>query len=244
MWSIGRRSSSLPHVRGGVSSEIKGFRVWQESSPRAWGCFEAQRARRTRREVFPTCVGVFLVWNSLGIGHPSLPHVRGGVSAPSSISLPPLASSPRAWGCFCRPWPGGQSADVFPTCVGVFLFWRPRRVDVQSLPHVRGGVSTKAEARQQRNKSSPRAWGCFQGKWKQIALMDVFPTCVGVFLAACSARFASSCLPHVRGGVSSSCSFTRFRIMSSPRAWGCFYVDTLDRRDLEVFPTCVGVFPS
>ena len=31
--------------------------------------------------------------------------------------------------------------------------------------------------------------------------------------------------------------------MSSPRAWGCFYIDVFSGALSTVFPTCVGVFP-
>ena len=54
-------STSLPHVRGGVSLYrwLKGERA--PSSPRAWGCFYPEKPFEHRDAVFPTCVGVFLV---------------------------------------------------------------------------------------------------------------------------------------------------------------------------------------
>ena len=73
-------SHRLPHVRGGVSRrKIKG-RHSVRSSPRAWGCFQACGLRRCSRDVFPTCVGVFLVIFYSFFGFCCLPHVRGGVS--------------------------------------------------------------------------------------------------------------------------------------------------------------------
>ena len=73
-----------------------------------------------------------------------------------------------------------------------------------------------------RRESSPRAWGCFQGKWKQIALVEVFPTCVGVFPYMEFVMFCAIGLPHVRGGVSVSPMKPVAVRVSSPRAWGCF----------------------
>ena len=51
--------------------------------------------------------------------------------------------------------------------------------------------------------SSPRAWGCFWGSRSRGSQKSVFPTCVGVFLAALVLDVLYSSLPHVRGGVSS-----------------------------------------
>ena len=47
----------------------------------------------------------------------------------------------------------------------------------------------------------------------------------------------------MRGGVSISRAAFPKKILSSPRAWGCFYQPGgFPEKDL-VFPTCVGVFP-
>jgi len=67
-------------VRGGVSISSARCSSLLESSPRAWGCFRGGRSRHERRDVFPTCVGVFRT------------HC---VDAMASV-----LSSPRAWGCF------------------------------------------------------------------------------------------------------------------------------------------------
>ena len=136
--------------------------------------------------------------------------------------MAPLGSSPRAWGCFRRKARPQGPEVVFPTCVGVFLCF---------VRAVRGGV-----------ESSPRAWGCFPGVVAPRDLPDVFPTCVGVFLRARALSMSSPCLPHVRGGVSTTCPYLVLLIESSPRAWGCFSLRGV-RLEIElVFPTCVGVF--
>ena len=94
--------------------------------------------------VFPTCVGVFLLVVRLLCRGVSLPHVRGGVSAPAPMARLSRRSSPRAWGCFCSGPDGAPIQTVFPTCVGVFRRNVALAAAERSLPHVRGGVSLPA----------------------------------------------------------------------------------------------------
>ena len=70
----------LPHVRGGVSRSIAEMAWKIQSSPRAWGCFPEIIGDVIRLMVFPTCVGVFLLYLVPFDLFPGLPHVRGGVS--------------------------------------------------------------------------------------------------------------------------------------------------------------------
>ena len=196
------------------------------------------------RSVFPTCVGVFRMVSRKREKEESLPHVRGGVSVSIEGRERPHPSSPRAWGCFVCLLQRWVSGTVFPTCVGVFLQkWRKEN-DNPSLPHVRGGVSPVLDSGHGWLESSPRAWGCFSFAGSAWGTVTVFPTCVGVFLAIENSDFSKFRLPHVRGGVSFFRSSIADFVRSSPRAWGCFH-----RRDgvedaENVFPTCVGVFPS
>ena len=76
---------SLPHVRGGVSSTNRTAIKIVASSPRAWGCFHLSLRPVAEPEVFPTCVGVFLLATEIGAGATGLPHVRGGVSKRGTI---------------------------------------------------------------------------------------------------------------------------------------------------------------
>ena len=72
-------------------------------------------------------------------------------------------------------------------------------------------------------QSSPRSWGCFQPNSRTVQLSSVFPTLVGVFPLGRLRLTLPQCLPHARGGVSTT-------LQDSP--------------DLgAVFPTLVGVFP-
>ena len=134
--------TSLPHVRGGVSSYRTPAQLTERSSPRAWGCFTLEAVRFYLFPVFPTCVGVFLSFSFFETSRVSLPHVRGGVSLARAVPGRHGRSSPRAWGCFWVPRRGDILHLVFPTCVGVFLSISTSQSCSGSLPHVRGGVSS------------------------------------------------------------------------------------------------------
>ena len=168
-------------------------------------------------------MGVFLKAWILAHRENGLPHVRGGVSPARRPSKRPSTSSPRAWGCFQswgRTW---RSYVVFPTCVGVFPGLLSAPWLSTGLPHVRGGVSQTGWADIDSLLSSPRAWGCFHFCVGACYHLQVFPTCVGVFLGKESAPRMLTCLPHVRGGVSSGGMLLDSIRLSSPRAWGCFF---------------------
>ena len=221
---INENENSLPHVRGGVSSQgCQGLRHPQ-SSPRAWGCFPVEMPPTRKDYVFPTCVGVFPGRLRQQTRRSRLPHVRGGVSPPRRSFTALAMSSPRAWGCFPGASAGGSRDMVFPTCVGVFLELRKKLIFILCLPHVRGGVSNIVVFYAGDKVSSPRAWGCFQTK-QNINIQYVS-------------------LPHVRGGVSFYSETIAEMAWSSPRAWGCFSPLRYPCQRPLVFPTCVGVFLS
>ncbi len=56
----------LPHTRGGVSSVKTTSSSSEPSSPRTWGCFLSKQNLRCNRRVFPTHVGVFLIFMIIG----------------------------------------------------------------------------------------------------------------------------------------------------------------------------------
>ena len=55
-------SSSLPHVCGGVPEYGYNPQFYASSSPRVWGCSPGIGNNAGGRIVFPTCVGVFLIF--------------------------------------------------------------------------------------------------------------------------------------------------------------------------------------
>ncbi len=113
--------SCLPHARGGVSWSTHVGRCQKTSSPRTWGCFQSSWNVRPADMVFPTHVGVFLIFVYFLDMVEGLPHARGGVSSAAWIRLYSSLSSPRTWGCFWARTKQRTTKSVFPTHVGVFL---------------------------------------------------------------------------------------------------------------------------
>ena len=152
--------------------------------------------------VFPTPVGVFLDDYCHHQRYCRLPHARGGVSDENADVPLPDVSSPRPWGCFRRGRISSSHKRVFPTPVGVFPTCRKLAMSGKSLPHARGGVSRYHQSIADKDKSSPRPWGCFfsytgsrefarssprpwgcfSSGMMFITIEAVFPTPVGVFL--------------------------------------------------------------
>ena len=195
------------------------------SSPRTWGCFLLRAWKPLAICVFPTYVGVFLQRHGARPDRGRLPHVRGGVSKWGDRPLTPESSSPRTWGCFLHRDAAGAYREVFPTYVGVFPCSSGRPCRCHRLPHVRGGVSTVKILRTWEGMSSPRTWGCFLRGGNPLVDGNVFPTYVGVFLTFTVPVLLRYCLPHVRGGVSLLDLVLRSHSQSSPRTWGCFWID-------------------
>ena len=152
----------LPHARGGVSATGEVCVSFVLSSPRTWGCFRIAVYQRCLYSVFPTHVGVFPVLRLLLLEEHCLPHARGGVSSPPTLSRESFSSSPRTWGCFCPDTEKRRVPAVFPTHVGVFPSTPPSRGWSRSLPHARGGVSGHQTTCAHPQQSSPRTWGCFR----------------------------------------------------------------------------------
>ena len=153
-------------------------------------------------KVFPTHVGVFLhegISRAMGM---RLPHARGGVSLRRRHRLHAGPSSPRTWGCFFARQFEAYAREVFPTHVGVFLWFYLVRRAPACLPHARGGVSVTVAISGVGIESSPRTWGCFSPASSDTGDIDVFPTHVGVFPLLRYAGQGRPGLPHARGGVS------------------------------------------
>ena len=140
----------------------------------------------------------------------SLPHARGGVSLGGDTFTHWMPSSPRPWGCFRIPYLRTDPLRVFPTPVGVFLELPLVEHGQGCLPHARGGVSPVSAISADLTSSSPRPWGCFLLFPYLHPYRSVFPTPVGVFLLFPYQFVYGVCLPHARGGVSSSLLDVRF----------------------------------
>ena len=187
-------------------------------------------------------MGVFPASRLHCAGSGCLPHARGGVSVSPCLPRPPVASSPRTWGCFWTLDFNAHVVNVFPTHVGVFPTLFGLDWPECGLPHARGGVSSFRKPRPRSTRSSPRTWGCFYPVFTTFNVKKVFPTHVGVFPSMASDASPASSLPHARGGVSSCMLGQFFAALSSPRTWGCFPRVPVRRPYTLVFPTHVGVF--
>ena len=162
----------------------------------------------------------------------------GSIKKVNNLSV----SSPRTWGCFLKAIRLVVNDVVFPTHVGVFLYYEPDHYHHRRLPHARGGVSFVVRRAIEAGKSSPRTWGCFPTTPNGEYDHDVFPTHVGVFLSLRFSTCLQGCLPHARGGVSAVLTQQLETALSSPRTWGCFFSSYHFLRFRRVFPTHVGVF--
>ena len=131
---------------------------------------------------------------------------------------------------------------VFPTLVGVFPPDARPDTGRSSLPHARGGVSGESRSPSKSLVSSPRSWGGFRFALREMAIILVFPTLVGVFPLPGIAPGLGRSLPHARGGVSILVKDGTSSVLSSPRSWGCFRAKDISSSIVLVFPTLVGVF--
>ena len=191
-----------------------------------------------------------------------LPHTRGGVSSVQHRQNSVPRSSPHPWGCFQRRSEDPDPVAVFPTPVGVFLFFMSLKKYPQSLPHTRGGVSDAETQSAAPLRSSPHPWGCFLFCSRPHTRPSVFPTPVGVFPVCVASDSDRGSLPHTRGGVSvladrpdllrgssphpwgvsKTRSWASRAVRSSPHPWGCFFLAAFGIIPGGVFPTPVGVF--
>src|SRR5690606_31690964 len=148
------------------------------------------------------------------------------------------------WGCFLNMTHPAMTYAVFPTPVGVFPGGPFYEEAKRRLPHARGGVSPYRPGYSDTSQSSPRPWGCFHRPRQPLQRHLVFPTPVGVFLTPTKDSGTNPGLPHARGGVSHHPALFCAAAPSSPRPWGCFQRNRIQRHTLRVFPTPVGVFPA
>ena len=152
----------LPRIRGGVSCEIETMRRTGRSSPHTRGCFYRQRHVQGHLPVFPAYAGVFPRFIYLSTLCPSLPRIRGGVSAHGNSRNAYVQSSPHTRGCFPRTACRRSAGAVFPAYAGVFPLAQGRGVQIRGLPRIRGGVSFLICHTVSINASSPHTRGCFR----------------------------------------------------------------------------------
>ena len=121
--------------------------------------------------------------------------------------------------------------------VGAALSWL-----FSCFPHACGGVPKGKWSIPERDKFSPRMWGCTFFFTGIVPAFDVFPTHVGVYPTILLCGMAQG-FPHACGGVPKTPRNPVQRIKFSPRMWGCTFMTIGENRAMKVFPTHVGVYP-
>ena len=172
---------SLPRIRGGVSVSLASCLCRLPSSPHTRGCFWHSLPQKHHTGVFPAYAGVFLRLHLLAWYWPSLPRIRGGVSAIACTFRAHATSSPHTRGCFWRLPRCRRMNSVFPAYAGVFLPVVIEDGRSRSLPRIRGGVSPYINCNAVFTESSPHTRGCFQVRVLEVLFSQVFPAYAGVF---------------------------------------------------------------
>ncbi len=119
---------SFPHARGGVPTDTARLAWRDEFSPRTWGCTGPGRGGGGGGGVFPTHVGVYLLFYNQAPPIARFPHARGGVpftycsGSKGKQSFPHARGGVPAYALAVGSW-----LIVFPTHVGVYL---PGRSDL------------------------------------------------------------------------------------------------------------------
>jgi len=130
-------------------------------SPQAWGCTAPYHTAPLPLRVFPTGVGVYRMLLTTARITNRFPHRRGGVPNIADDCPNHEPFSPQAWGC---------------------TVWRSyQRRHLRRFPHRRGGVPGFLTITHSWAAFSPQAWGCTDGVSRQMTMIFVFPTGVGVY---------------------------------------------------------------
>ena len=112
------------------------------------------------------------------------------------------------------------------------------------FPRVRGDVPGCSSGRRCRPWFSPRARGCSPRAVVGVVSAGVFPACAGMFLSVVHKFVPGVCFPRVRGDVPGFLTRALFITPFSPRARGCSQRTMIERKLIEVFPACAGMFRS
>ena len=216
------------------------FRLFDGSSPRAWGKLYAVFRGVVRARIIPTCVGktnICHIHMGFTADHP---HVRGENSLTPRRKHGLDGSSPRAWGKHRRLDPVRRHRRIIPTCVGKTGLHPVFAKMSMDHPHVRGENGVVLHHISNKHGSSPRAWGKLLFSRIRGSLLRIIPTCVGKTMAFCSPPKSLTDHPHVRGENLVSAESNIPPNGSSPRAWGKLFHGCGSLSVLRIIPTCVG----
>jgi len=233
-----------PHVHGELDREPDRAGVLIGSSPRAWGTLNTSTTTEISFRFIPTCMGnssTVLTRQRFATVHP---HVHGELYGEELAYTTPDGSSPRAWGTRWRE-PVVQTTKRFiPTCMGnsasgalpIGLLW--------VHPHVHGELFGNKRMSEQKNGSSPRAWGTHKPGFVCSMNIRFIPTCMGNSKWTYILFGALSVHPHVHGELLTGKEYMLLRIGSSPRAWGTLRTTIPVNIYYRFIPTCMGNSPA
>ena len=119
---------------------------------------------------------------------------------------------------------------------------RTKRTTERGFPRVRGDVPDVPKAFGRMWEFSPRARGCSYGLSPELAPINVFPACAGMFRRCDENHMFWGSFPRVRGDVPILVGCVGFPDEFSPRARGCSEKIPRLHRESAVFPACAGMF--
>ena len=229
-------------MRGDVPNPAHPLWHYGEFSPRARGCSPLWGPSDTDTQVFPACAGMFPDHVTLADLVNGFPRVRGDV--PFRISRVRLVRpfSPRARGCSQSQIRNSLALQVFPACAGMFPIERLQPFFHHGFPRVRGDVPWGDCSGAISALFSPRARGCSFDFPINLATIEVFPACAGMFRVRRRGNRPRRRFPRVRGDVPTHRATARGRCRFSPRARGCSHHTRNQTCYINVFPACAGMF--
>ena len=237
-----RPLSCFPHACGDVPCNESRVRYRDVFSPRMWGCSSQHHGSQPQQGVFPTHVGMFLVWIFPRSKSVRFPHACGDVPLARRVPTVMDVFSPRMWGCSEPILTISRALTVFPTHVGMFRWNGLWDNEPPGFPHACGDVPESRVFDSADFWFSPRMWGCSVPALQARPGEGVSPTHVGMFRAGgARARFVCG-FPHACGDVPMADSVKSAQDMFSPRMWGCSWSFQILLYARNVFPTHVGMF--
>jgi len=210
------------------------------SSPRARGAQGSPFGQRVRWGIIPACAG------STGARHrrrgrrSDHPRVRGEhvVVLVEVAELP--GSSPRARGARLGALAFVKVRRIIPACAGSTTARSAPAWGRTDHPRVRGEHAGRWDPAGGTCGSSPRARGARERPNRRVCTRRIIPACAGSTSPICSACWARTDHPRVRGEHFIASDRPTSYSGSSPRARGALGVFIQTRGNHRIIPACAG----
>ena len=134
----GRCPARFPHARGDGPRTTRRMYMYSGFSPRPWGWSDPSSADQAGQSVFPTPVGMVLIFFLIFFDCWRFPHARGDGPYRRMNRWKKSMFSPRPWGWSFTVRAGVCEQIVFPTPVGMVRRLPQRRNRENCFPHARG----------------------------------------------------------------------------------------------------------